>query len=118
MTHATSGTLGTDHALQHTRHLYCRPLANPPRGRNAASIEAAAMARNESAPPAAWRAHRNQRDVRRASRPAILTEAPIPESRLATLVRLHKSTRVTPAMAANVTDRLWSLEELVERTSN
>jgi len=34
------------------------------------------------------------------------------------LVRLHKTLRVTPAMAANVTDRLWSLEELVERTSN
>jgi hypothetical protein len=34
------------------------------------------------------------------------------------LVRLHKTTRVTPAMAANVTDRLWSLEELVDRTSN
>ena len=33
------------------------------------------------------------------------------------LVRLHKTLRVTPAMAANVTDRLWSLEELVERTS-
>ena len=32
-------------------------------------------------------------------------------------VRLHKRTRVTPAMAANVTDRLWSLEELVDRTS-
>ena len=25
---------------------------------------------------------------------------------------------LTPAMAAGVTDRLWSLEELVERTSN
>ena len=34
------------------------------------------------------------------------------------LVRVHKTLRVTPAMAANVTDRLWSLEELVERTSN
>jgi IS1 family transposase len=33
------------------------------------------------------------------------------------LVRLHKTTRVTPAMAAGVVDRLWSLEELVERTS-
>jgi hypothetical protein len=32
--------------------------------------------------------------------------------------RLHKTRRVTPAMAANVTDRVWSLEELVERTSN
>ena len=28
-------------------------------------------------------------------------------------VRLHETTRVTPAMAANVTDRLWSLEQLV-----
>jgi hypothetical protein len=33
-------------------------------------------------------------------------------------VRIHKTLRVTPAMAANVNDRLWSLEELVERTSN
>ncbi len=33
------------------------------------------------------------------------------------LVRLHKTLRVTPAMAANVTDRVWSLEELVERTT-
>ena len=33
------------------------------------------------------------------------------------LVRLHKTLRVTPAMAANVTDRVWSLEELVEQTS-
>lgn len=33
-------------------------------------------------------------------------------------VRLHKSLRVTPAMAAGVSDRLWSLEELVDRTSN
>ncbi len=32
-------------------------------------------------------------------------------------VRIHKSLRVTPAMAANVNDRLWLLEELVERTS-
>ena len=32
-------------------------------------------------------------------------------------VRLHKTLRCTPAMAANVSDRLWSLEELVERTS-
>jgi IS1 family transposase len=32
-------------------------------------------------------------------------------------VRIHKSLRTTPAMAAGVTDRLWSLEELVERTS-
>lgn len=31
-------------------------------------------------------------------------------------MRLHKTLRVTPAMPANVTDRLWSLEELVERT--
>ena len=33
------------------------------------------------------------------------------------LVRLHRSLRVTPAMAAGVTNRVWSLEELVERTS-
>jgi IS1 family transposase len=29
-------------------------------------------------------------------------------------VRQHKTLRVTPAMAAGVTDRLWSMEELVE----
>lgn len=34
------------------------------------------------------------------------------------LVRIHKTLRVTPAMAASVTDRLWSLEELVERTTS
>jgi|CXWL01.1.fsa_nt_gi IS1 family transposase len=34
-------------------------------------------------------------------------------------VRTHKTLRVTPAMAAGVSDRLWSMEELVERaTSN
>jgi hypothetical protein len=32
-------------------------------------------------------------------------------------VRLHKTLRVTPAMAAGVTGRLWSLDELVEQTS-
>jgi hypothetical protein len=32
-------------------------------------------------------------------------------------VRLHKTIRTTPAMAAGVENRLWSLEELVERTS-
>lgn len=34
------------------------------------------------------------------------------------LVRVHRSLRVTPAMEARVSDRLWSLDELVERTSN
>jgi len=32
-------------------------------------------------------------------------------------VRLHKSLRITPAMAAGVSDRLWTLEELVGQTS-
>jgi hypothetical protein len=32
-------------------------------------------------------------------------------------VRQHKSLRVTPAMAAGISDRMWSLEELVEQTS-
>ena len=36
---------------------------------------------------------------------------------LANLVRLHKTLRVTPAIAANVTDRIWSLEELADRRS-
>ena len=30
-------------------------------------------------------------------------------------LRLHRSLRITPAMAADVTDRLWSMEELIER---
>jgi IS1 family transposase len=33
-------------------------------------------------------------------------------------VRVHRSLRVSPAMEAGVSDRLWSLDELVERTSN
>lgn len=33
-------------------------------------------------------------------------------------VRRHKTVRMTPAMAAGVSDRLWSIEELVERTSS
>lgn len=32
-------------------------------------------------------------------------------------VRVHKSLRIAPAMAAGVVDRLWSLQELVEETS-
>lgn len=32
-------------------------------------------------------------------------------------VRLHKSLRTTHAMAAGVSDRLWTLEKLVEQTS-
>jgi hypothetical protein len=28
-------------------------------------------------------------------------------------VRIHQSLRVTPAMAAGVTDRLWSVEEII-----
>ena len=30
-------------------------------------------------------------------------------------VRVHKSLRITPAMAAGVSDRLWSLEDLVDQ---
>jgi len=33
-------------------------------------------------------------------------------------VRVHRTLRVTPAMEAQVSDRLWSLDELIERTSN
>ena len=33
------------------------------------------------------------------------------------LLRVDKTLRVSPAMAADVTDRLWSLEELVDQTS-
>lgn len=32
-------------------------------------------------------------------------------------VRVHRTLRVTPAMAAGVSDRLWSLEELVNLTT-
>jgi hypothetical protein len=32
-------------------------------------------------------------------------------------VRVHRTLRVTPAMEAGVSNRLWSLDELVERTS-
>jgi hypothetical protein len=31
-------------------------------------------------------------------------------------VRLHRTLRMTPAMAANVSSRLWSPEELIDRT--
>ena len=34
------------------------------------------------------------------------------------LVRIHQSLRITPAMVAGVSDRLWSLNELVEQASN
>ena len=37
-------------------------------------------------------------------------------SRTTIIVRQHKSLRITP-MAAGVSDRLWTLEELVEQTS-
>lgn len=30
-------------------------------------------------------------------------------------VRIHKTLRVTPAMAAGVTDRLWSMEDIVAK---
>ncbi|MBS0472888.1 MAG: hypothetical protein JSR60_17585 [Proteobacteria bacterium] len=33
------------------------------------------------------------------------------------MVRTHRTLRVTPAMAAGVSDRLWTLTELVEQTS-
>lgn len=32
-------------------------------------------------------------------------------------VRLHKTLRITPAMATGVENRLWTIEELVEQTS-
>jgi hypothetical protein len=32
-------------------------------------------------------------------------------------VRQHKSLGITPAMAAGMSDRLWTLEELVEQMS-
>lgn len=32
---------------------------------------------------------------------------------LPNFVRIHKTLRVTPAMAAKVTDRLWEIEDIV-----
>jgi hypothetical protein len=32
-------------------------------------------------------------------------------------VRLHRTTRITSAMAVGVSDRVWTLEKLVEQTS-
>ena len=32
-------------------------------------------------------------------------------------VRMHKTLRMTPAMAAGVEGKLWSMQELVEQTS-
>jgi hypothetical protein len=32
-------------------------------------------------------------------------------------VRQHKTLRITPAMAAGVSDKLWTLDELEEQTS-
>jgi hypothetical protein len=29
------------------------------------------------------------------------------------LVRIHKTLRVTPAMAAGISDRLWSMEDVI-----
>jgi len=34
------------------------------------------------------------------------------------LVRMHSSLRITPALAAGVDNLLWSLEELVEKSSS
>ena len=34
------------------------------------------------------------------------------------MVRIHKTLRVTPARAAGVSDRLWSVEEMVDRTTS
>lgn len=34
------------------------------------------------------------------------------------LVRVHRTLRCTPGMAAGVVSGLWSVEELVDRTSN
>jgi len=33
-------------------------------------------------------------------------------------VRVHRTLRCAPAMAAGVTDRLWSVEELIEAVTN
>src|SRR6185369_4581601 len=34
------------------------------------------------------------------------------------LVRVHRTLRVTPAMAAGVSSRLWTMEDLIAATSN
>ncbi len=33
-------------------------------------------------------------------------------------VRIHKSLRVTPAMAAGITDRLWEIEDIARLVNN
>ena len=33
-------------------------------------------------------------------------------------VRVHRTLRCAPAMAAGVTDRLWSVEQLIEAVTN
>jgi hypothetical protein len=40
------------------------------------------------------------------------------ENLQAAVARVHSALRITPAMAAGVSDHLWSLEELVAETSN
>jgi hypothetical protein len=61
--------------------------------------------------------------ARGKSAPEACRDAEIPSSHAAhlfahcNLVRLHKPLRIPPAMAANVTDRVWSLQELGEQTS-
>lgn len=32
--------------------------------------------------------------------------------------RIHQSLRVTPAMAANVTDKLWSIDDIIDLLDN
>ena len=72
----------------------------------------------------------DQAVARQAESRVLVLEAELVERGRRTLGRLYEwphagqvgqaatqSLRVAPAMAANVTDRLWSLEELVERTS-
>ena len=35
--------------------------------------------------------------------------------RLYNFVRIHKTLKITPAMAAGVSDRLWSMEDVIAR---
>ena len=79
------------------------------------------MFTTSAAPSPAWAPHGNSRDTRLTN--AFSKKVDNLKAAVAlhfahyNMVRIHKSLRVTPAMAAGVSDRLWTLQELVEETS-
>jgi len=58
-------------------------------------------------------AHRELRQARLEIQLANLKASVAPYSIWYNFIRIHKTLRVTPAMEAGVTDRLWSLEDMV-----